>query len=87
MIKMSIIASGIVFEMPIIVYFLAKVGLVTPAFLRKYRRVAIIIILILAAIVTPPDIPSQVIVSIPILILYEVSIFIAAVVAKKNGNH
>jgi sec-independent protein translocase protein TatC len=70
--------------MPIIVYFLAKVGLVTPEFLRKYRRVAIIIILILAAIVTPPDIPSQVIVSIPILILYEVSILIAALVAKKS---
>ncbi len=83
MIKMSIIASGLVFEMPIIIYFLAKVGLVTPEFLRKYRKVAIIIILILAAIVTPPDIPSQVIVSIPILILYEVSIFIAAVVVKK----
>ena len=82
MIKMSIVASGIVFEMPIIVYFLAKLGILTPAFLRKYRRFAIVIILILAAIVTPPDIPSQVIVSIPMLILYEVSIIIASVVTK-----
>lgn len=83
MMKMSIVASGIVFELPIIIYFLAKLGLVTPDFLRKYRRYAIVIILILAAIVTPPDIPSQIIVSIPILLLYEVSILIAAIVAKK----
>ena len=84
MMKMSIVASGIVFELPIIIYFLAKLGLVTPDFLRKYRRYAIVIILILAAIVTPPDIPSQIIVSIPILLLYEVSILIAAIVAKKS---
>lgn len=83
MMKMSIVASGIIFELPIIIYFLAKLGLVTPDFLRKYRRYAIVIILILAAIVTPPDIPSQIIVSIPILLLYEVSILIAAIVAKK----
>lgn len=87
MMKMSIVASGIVFELPIIIYFLAKLGLVTPDFLRKYRRYAIVIILILAAIVTPPDIPSQIIVSIPILILYEVSILIAAIVAKKTETN
>jgi len=87
MMKMSIVASGIVFELPIIIYFLAKLGLVTPDFLRKYRRYAIVIILILAAIVTPPDIPSQIIVSIPILILYEVSILIATMVAKKDENN
>jgi sec-independent protein translocase protein TatC len=87
MVKTSLIASGLVFELPIIIYFLAKVGLVTADFLRKYRRFAIVIILIVAAIVTPPDIPSQVIVSIPILILYEASIFIAAVVAKKQEKN
>jgi len=84
MIKMSIVASGIVFELPIIIYFLAKLGLVTPQFLRKYRRFAIVIILTLSAIVTPPDIASQIIVAIPIFILYEVSILIAAMVAKKE---
>lgn len=84
MVKTSVIASGLVFEMPIIIYFLAKLGLVTPDFLRKYRKYAIVIILILAAIVTPPDIPSQVIVSIPILVLYEASIFIAVLVSKKE---
>jgi sec-independent protein translocase protein TatC len=81
---MSIVASGIVFELPIIIYFLAKLGLVTPQFLRKYRRFAIVIILTLSAIVTPPDIASQIIVAIPIFILYEVSILIAAMVAKKE---
>jgi sec-independent protein translocase protein TatC len=84
MIKTSLIVSGLVFELPIFVYFLTKLGLVTPAFLRKYRRAAIVIILIVAAIVTPPDIPSQVIVSIPILILYEASILISAFVTKKE---
>ncbi|MFN3969297.1 twin-arginine translocase subunit TatC [Flavobacterium sp.] len=87
MIKTSVVASGLVFELPIIIYFLTKLGLVTPAFLRKYRRAAIVIILIVAAIVTPPDIPSQVVVSIPILILYEVSILISAVVVKKEQEN
>ncbi len=87
MIKTSVIVSGLVFELPIIIYFLAKLGLVTPAFLRKYRRAAIVIILIVAAIATPPDIPSQVVVSIPILILYEVSILIAVLVVKKEKQN
>ena len=76
--------SGLLFELPIITLFLAKLGLVTAAFMREYRKFAIVIILIVAAIVTPPDIPSQIVVSIPILILYEVSIIIAAFVAKKD---
>ena len=87
MVKTSLIASGLVFEMPVIIYFLTKLGLVTPQFLRKYRRAAIVIILILAAIVTPPDIPSQVIVSIPMLILYEVSILISVLVEKKKKKN
>ncbi|MBY0488028.1 MAG: twin-arginine translocase subunit TatC [Flavobacteriaceae bacterium] len=87
MVKTSLVASGLVFELPIIIYFLAKLGLVTPDFLRKYRKFAIVIILIVAAIVTPPDIPSQVIVSIPILVLYEASIIIAALVAKKEKTN
>lgn len=84
MVKTSLVGSGLVFEMPIIIYFLAKLGLVTPEFLRKYRKFAIVINLTVAAIVTPPDIPSQIIVSIPLLALYEVSILIAAIVAKKR---
>jgi len=84
MVKTSLVGSGLVFEMPIIIYFLAKLGLVSPEFLKKYRKFAIIINLTIAAIVTPPDIPSQVIVAIPLLALYEVSIIIAASVAKKR---
>tara|TARA_R110002124_G_scaffold75186_1_gene201726 strand:- start:118 stop:930 length:813 start_codon:yes stop_codon:yes gene_type:complete len=82
-VRSSAIASGFVFELPIIIYFLTKIGIVTPQFLRKYRKYALVIVLILSAIITPPDIASQVIVAIPILILYQVSIYISAVVVKK----
>jgi sec-independent protein translocase protein TatC len=83
-VRSSAIASGFVFELPIIIYFLTKIGLVTPQFLRKYRKYALVIVLILSAIITPPDIASQVIVAIPILILYQVSIYISAVVVKRQ---
>lgn len=88
MIKMSVIASGLFFELPIIIYFLSKLGMVTPSFLRNYRKYAIVIVLIVAAIVTPPDVVSQISVSIPMLIIYEASIFISVFVHKnkvKNG--
>jgi sec-independent protein translocase protein TatC len=86
MVKTSVISCGLIFEMPIIIYFLTKIGLVSAATLREYRRYSIIIILIVAAIITPPDILSQVIVSIPLLLLYEISIFIAVFVNKKEKN-
>lgn len=81
---MFTIPTGLIFEMPIVIYFLAKIGIVGPAFLRTYRRHAIVIILIIAAIITPPDVVSQTIVSIPLFILYEVSILVAARVRKKQ---
>ncbi|MEJ6792771.1 MAG: twin-arginine translocase subunit TatC, partial [Lacinutrix sp.] len=84
LIRSSSIASGFVFELPIIIYFLTKVGLVTPEILKKYRKFALVIVLILSAIITPPDIASQIIVAIPILILYQVSIYISKVVVKKQ---
>lgn len=84
MIRTTVIACGIVFELPIIIYFLSKLGLVDAQFLRTYRRYALVIILILAAIITPPDILSQIIVAIPILILYEISIFISKAVEKNR---
>jgi sec-independent protein translocase protein TatC len=68
LVRSSSLASGLVFELPIIIYFLTKVGLVTPEFLRKYRKYALVLVLILSAVITPPDIASQVIVAIPILI-------------------
>ncbi|MCC1484874.1 twin-arginine translocase subunit TatC [Winogradskyella immobilis] len=83
-VRSSVLASGLVFELPIIIYFLTKVGLVTPITLRKYRKFALVIVLILAAIITPPDITSQVIVAIPILILYQVSIYISAIVVRNQ---
>lgn len=84
--KTSAIASGLLFELPIIIYFLTKLGLVTPDFLRKYRKYTLVIVLVLSAIITPPDIISQVIVAIPIMILYEISILISATVMKKQNK-
>ncbi len=84
LVRTSALACGVVFELPIIIYILTKIGLVTPEALRNYRKFAIVGILLLAAIITPPDIASQVIVAIPILILYELSILISKVVLKKE---
>jgi len=84
MVKTSVLASGLFFELPIIIYFLTKLGLVTPEFLRKYWKYAVILILIIAAIVTPPDVVSQTIVAIPMLIIYEVSILISKIVHKNK---
>jgi len=84
LVRTSVLACGIVFELPIIMYILTKIGLVTPEALRKYRKFALIIVLILSAVITPPDIVSQVIVAIPILILYEVSIYISKIVIRNQ---
>ena len=84
LVRSSALASGLIFELPIIIYFLTKIGLVTPNILRKYRKYALVIVLILSAIITPPDIASQVIVAIPILILYQVSIYISKVVVRNQ---
>jgi sec-independent protein translocase protein TatC len=80
------LATGLVFELPIIAFFLTKIGVVTPTFMRKYRRHSIVVIFILSAIITPPDIFSQTLVSIPLLLLYEVSILISARVMKKKDK-
>ena len=85
-VRSSSLASGFVFELPIIIYFLTKIGLVTPQIMRKYRKFALVIVLILSAIITPPDLASQVIVAIPILILYQVSIYISKVVLKNQAR-
>lgn len=79
-----VIAGGVSFELPVVVYFLSKVGLLTPRFLRKYRKHSYVILLIIAAIITPPDVLSQMIVSIPLVLLFEISIFISANVDKAN---
>ncbi len=84
LLKASCLASGLIFEMPIVIYFLTKFGLVTPEFLRKYRKYALVLVLILAALITPPDVISQVIVAIPMLILYEISIRISKYIIDKE---
>ena len=83
LLRASVLASGIIFELPIIIYFLTRIGVITPEFLKKKRKISLVLVLSLSAIITPPDVVSQIIVSIPILILYEVSIIIAKIV-KKN---
>ncbi|MDP3312617.1 twin-arginine translocase subunit TatC [Lutibacter sp.] len=84
LVKTSILAAGLIFELPIIIYFLTKMGLVTPQFLKTYRKHALVIVLIVSAIITPPDVISQVIVAIPILVLYEISIIISKIVIKRQ---
>ena len=83
-VRTSVIACGILFELPIIIFFLTKVGLVTPEIMKKYRKIALVIVLILAAVITPPDVTSQIIVAIPVLILYQVSIYISGRVIKNE---
>lgn len=77
-------AAGIMFELPAIIFFLSKVGIVTPEFLKKYRRHSIVLILLVSAIITPPDIFSQVLVCFPLMLLYEVSIGISKRIIKKQ---
>lgn len=78
----TVFYTGLFFLLPVIIYLLSKVGLITPDFLRKYRKHAFVIILILSALITPPDVISQVIVSIPILILYEIGILVSKKASK-----
>lgn len=85
-VRASVIACGVMFELPIIIYFLTKVGLVTPEILKKYRKIALVVVLILSAVITPPDVASQIVVSIPVLILYQVSIYISKLVIKRDAK-
>ena len=78
------LSAGITFELPIVVFFLARIGVVTPEFMRKYRKHAIVVVLIVAAVITPPDVFSLILVTIPLILLYELSIFIAARVVRKR---
>ncbi|MGV8139129.1 MAG: twin-arginine translocase subunit TatC [Mangrovibacterium sp.] len=77
------LASGIIFELPVVVYVLSKVGILTPDMMSKYRRHAYIVLLIISAIITPPDVFSQIMVCIPLVFLYEIGIVISGRVSKK----
>jgi sec-independent protein translocase protein TatC len=80
----TVFYTGLFFLLPVVTYLLVKIGLFTPEFLVKYRKHAVVVILILAAIITPPDVISQVIVTIPIYLLFEISVLVAKRVAKNQ---
>lgn len=81
-----VLACGVIFELPILVFFLTKAGLVTPEFLRKYRRHSLVVILLLSAIITPPDIFSQILVAFPLIGLYELGITISRRIVRKQDE-
>lgn len=85
-ISMVVLACAIMFQLPIVVYFLTKAGIVTPKTLITYRKHSIIAILVLSAVITPPDVVSQILVALPILVLYEISIFISRTVIKNDPD-
>ena len=76
-------ATGIIYQLPILMIFLTKVGIITPAFMIKYRKHAIIVLMILASVITPPDVFSMTLVVLPLLLLYEISILLTKRTAKK----
>jgi sec-independent protein translocase protein TatC len=78
------LASGVVFLLPIFSYFLSKVGILTPKFMKTYRKHAYVVMLLLSAIITPPDVFSQIMVCIPLVFLYEIGIMISRSVVKKR---
>ncbi|MBW1850102.1 MAG: twin-arginine translocase subunit TatC [Deltaproteobacteria bacterium] len=81
-------AFGVVFELPVVIFFLAKLGLVTPEFLKQKRKYAILLTFVTAAILTPPDVITQCMMAGPLIVLYEVGIFVAGIARKKKvqGN-
>lgn len=81
---MIVLSGGILFQLPIVVFFLTKAGLVTPKLMREYRRHAYVVIVTISAILTPPDVFSQILLAIPLIGLYQISIFISARVIKKE---
>lgn len=81
----TVFYSGLLFLLPVVSYIFTKLGIITPAFLKKYRKHAIVGVLILAAAITPPDVISQIIVAIPIIALYEVGIIVSKRVDKNNN--
>ena len=81
-----LIAFGVVFEMPLFAYFLSRFGILSPDFMRRQRRYAILLIFIVAAILTPPDVFSQCLMALPMFLLYEVSIYVSAMAYKKKED-
>jgi sec-independent protein translocase protein TatC len=85
MVSSITLATGLLFQLPIVVYFFSKLGLVTPDLLKQYRRHAIVGILLLSAIITPPDLASQILVTLPVLVLYQISIMVSRRIVKRKA--
>jgi len=83
-ITMLTLTCGLMFQLPVVVYFLSKIGFVTPALMREYRRHSIVVVMIVSAVITPPDVFSQILIAMPISLLYEVSIKVSARVEKQR---
>ena len=83
-ISMIVLSTAILFQLPMIVYVLTKAGLVTPDGMRYYRRHAIVAILVLGALLTPPDPISQILIAVPLFGLYQISIYISATVLRRQ---
>jgi sec-independent protein translocase protein TatC len=82
--SMLVLASAVMFQLPVVIYFLTQAGLVSSIMLKTYRRHAIVVILVLSAVITPPDVISQILIAMPILVLYEAGIFIAKRLERKR---
>lgn len=83
-VTMLVLACGLMFQLPMVIYFMTKAGILNPTLLRRYRKHSIVVILILGAVITPPDPISQMLISLPIMLLYEISITISSVVYKRK---
>lgn len=83
-INTMLLCFGAVFEMPVLVFLLSKLEILTPDFLRKNRGLLIVVIFILAAVITPPDVISQIMLAVPMILLLQLSIFICTIVYKTN---
>ena len=80
-----IFGCGLLFQLPVISIFFTKIGILTPAFLREYRKFAVVVFLILGAVLTPPDPVSQILIVVPLIILYEFSILISKLFKPKDS--
>ncbi|WP_339923065.1 twin-arginine translocase subunit TatC [uncultured Cyclobacterium sp.] len=81
---MLVLASAVMFQLPVVIYFLTQAGLVSSTMLKAYRRHSIVVILVLSAVITPPDVISQILIAMPILVLYETGILIAKRLERKR---
>ena len=79
-------ACGLIFQLPIVVYFLTSLGMLSPKAMKQYRSHAIVGALIISSIITPPDLSSQILVTLPLLVLYEISIYVSKFVLKRSKS-